>query len=350
MSDTGVFVAYSHLDELWLHRIIPHLNALQHLLKLNVWDDRKIRPGSEWHLEIDRAVAASQVAVCLVSADFLASDFCRRFEVPQLLAKRQSEGLLLLPVLLKDCPWQHVSWLAPIQMLPRDGKTVQGDFADGYDEVFADVARATANHLCTWNEGNTCAAATQFQTNDTSPGTEELGWKLIAMNAEAIRNPELAPDCFDEARDLLVCVLFRWFVGRGVARPASEELALATLQWIIGSFDDFVSGLQTEQQLRTWCLGIATQVLALSECSAYRDTTCSSEPDAAIPWAYLFLSAAHQQLLRKAAELNCDVSRLARSLELSEAEARQRLQIAVTELRRVLDSDLNDSSETMPRP
>ncbi|MCK4315160.1 MAG: hypothetical protein KAX24_05255, partial [Anaerolineae bacterium] len=80
------------------------------------------------------------VAVCLISADYLASDFVTKEEIPYLLERRERDGMALIPVLLRPCLWKAVPWLKPIQMLPRDGKSVSKDFKDDWDEVFAGVA------------------------------------------------------------------------------------------------------------------------------------------------------------------------------------------------------------------
>ncbi|HLP57724.1 MAG TPA: hypothetical protein VK186_02795 [Candidatus Deferrimicrobium sp.] len=35
------------------------------------WDDTQIKPGSDWRMEIETALNQAQVAVMLISADFL---------------------------------------------------------------------------------------------------------------------------------------------------------------------------------------------------------------------------------------------------------------------------------------
>jgi tetratricopeptide (TPR) repeat protein len=82
----------------------------------------------------------ADVAVCLISPDFLASHFCVKEEVPYLLERCETDGLVFIPLLLRPCTWKAFDWLKARQMLPRDGKTVAIDFKDSWDAVFAEVA------------------------------------------------------------------------------------------------------------------------------------------------------------------------------------------------------------------
>jgi hypothetical protein len=86
----SVFLSYSHKDEVWKDRLKAHLGVLE----LDAWDDRHIQGGAEWFKEIKEAMArAASVAILLISADFLSSEFILREEIPTLLERRTREGL-----------------------------------------------------------------------------------------------------------------------------------------------------------------------------------------------------------------------------------------------------------------
>ena len=128
MTKPTVFISYSHKDEEWKNRLRPHLKVLEQVGRITIWDDRQIDAGAEWYDEIKHVMEQAAVAVCLISADYLASDFCVKEEIPYLLERRTRDGMKLIPVLLRPCPWKAVPWLKAIQMLPRDGKSVSKDF------------------------------------------------------------------------------------------------------------------------------------------------------------------------------------------------------------------------------
>jgi TIR domain len=120
MSGPTVFISYSHQDETWKDQLVRQLKVLELEGAFEVWDDRKIAAGDGRHAEIETAMERARVAVLLVSADFLTSDFIRGTEVPSLLQRRAKDGLRIIPLIVRPCPWQAVEWLSETQCRPKD--------------------------------------------------------------------------------------------------------------------------------------------------------------------------------------------------------------------------------------
>ncbi len=100
---TNVFISYSHQDKQFLDELQRHLEYFQKNQIIKVWDDQQIYPGLRWQKEILRALAATKVAILLVSADFLGSDFIAVHELPPLLAAAQSGEVNIIPVIIRPC-------------------------------------------------------------------------------------------------------------------------------------------------------------------------------------------------------------------------------------------------------
>ena len=145
-----IFISYSHKDERWKDRLLPFLDALkQSGHELVVWHDRDIDAGEKWYPEIEQAMEQAAATVCLVSANYLASDFCQKEEVPFLMARRGRDGMLLLPVLVDECPWELFDWISETQMLPRDRQSLIVDFEGRESIVLTSVARRIHEFLHT---------------------------------------------------------------------------------------------------------------------------------------------------------------------------------------------------------
>ena len=124
MAQPKIFISYSHADTKHMDRLLVHLAPLKNAADLEVWTDQQIAGGDAWAPAIEQAVSSATLAIFLVTADFLNSDFITRKEVPSLLERRQKDGLRLYPILAKPCAWQAVGWLSSIQIRPTGAKPV----------------------------------------------------------------------------------------------------------------------------------------------------------------------------------------------------------------------------------
>jgi formylglycine-generating enzyme required for sulfatase activity len=160
---SGIFISYSHKDEVWKDRLVSHLGVLQQEVFLDVWDDRRIGAGEDWYQKIKEAIIRARVAVLLVSADFLTSKFIRSKEIPSLLERMDREELRIYPVIIKPCAWKHVKWLARMNLRPKDGKPI---FSGDVHQIDADLA-AIADEVAAIIESKT--PKTPLETSSIDP-------------------------------------------------------------------------------------------------------------------------------------------------------------------------------------
>jgi hypothetical protein len=136
-----VFISYSHKDKVWKDRLLTHLQISEKEGLLELWDDRRIAAGTEWHSGIQTAIDTADIGILLISADFLVSDFIRGEEIPRMLERRSKNGMRLFPVMVRSCDWQIVSWLAPIQIRPTGARPLADFRGDRRDAEMAAIAR-----------------------------------------------------------------------------------------------------------------------------------------------------------------------------------------------------------------
>jgi hypothetical protein len=117
-----VFVSYASYDnesqnaeERWLDRLLQFLKPLNLDKSISIWSDTELNVGENWKSEIRTSIEKARVAILLVSPAFLASEFIRTKELPQILRSANpidkpgnegaetSEGMLILPILLRPC-------------------------------------------------------------------------------------------------------------------------------------------------------------------------------------------------------------------------------------------------------
>ncbi len=117
---TSVFISYSHKDEALRNELETHLKILQRQDSIDVWQDRKIEAGDDWKTSIDDHLERAHIILLLISADFLASDYCYELEARRALERSQKGTARVIPVILRPCNWQ-IAEFATLQALPRDG-------------------------------------------------------------------------------------------------------------------------------------------------------------------------------------------------------------------------------------
>jgi hypothetical protein len=144
---TKIFISYSHNDAEWLRRLRVHLKPLEREHRVEVWDDTMIKPGTYWKEEIERALAVAKVAVLLVTADFLASDFIATDELPPLLSAAEGDGAVILPVIVSPSRFLRIPSLSRFQTVNNPSRPLDGLTRNEQETILVKVSNTIEDLL-----------------------------------------------------------------------------------------------------------------------------------------------------------------------------------------------------------
>ncbi|MBW4606253.1 MAG: TIR domain-containing protein [Hassallia sp. WJT32-NPBG1] len=133
-----VFFSYSHKDEALRDELATHLSLMKRRGVIEAWHDREITAGSEWANAIDDNLNAADIILLLVSANFLASDYCYDIEMQRAMERHEAKEARVIPIILKPSDWSDAPF-GKLQALPKNAKAVT-TWQD-QDEAFLNVAQ-----------------------------------------------------------------------------------------------------------------------------------------------------------------------------------------------------------------
>jgi hypothetical protein len=136
-----IFISYSHQDVKFLKELHVQLAPVVRDRHIDLWDDTRLVVCANWRSEINSAIQSAKVAVLLVSANFLGSEFMYSNELLPLLSAAKSEGIIILPVLLNPCAFKHTP-LVEFQFVNKSLTPLKGMTTVKRDETWVEVVEA----------------------------------------------------------------------------------------------------------------------------------------------------------------------------------------------------------------
>lgn len=118
-----IFFSYSHKDEAYRDKLETHLVILQRKGLIDTWSDRQITPGENWESIIEDELDRADIVLFLVSADFIASDYCYGKEMTRAMERHERKEAKLIPVIVRSVDWRDAPF-GRLQAVPKDGKPV----------------------------------------------------------------------------------------------------------------------------------------------------------------------------------------------------------------------------------
>jgi TIR domain/Effector-associated domain 9 len=195
---TEVFFSYSHRDEALRDELAKHLSILKRQGTIESWYDRDITAGSEWAGEIDAHLNSAQVILLLISADFLASDYCYDIELKRAMERHEAGEAVVVPIILKPVDWRGAPF-GKLNAFPKNALPITA--WPSQDEAFLNVAQGIRKAV----EALATRKSTQKST-EPKP-TETLAQPLVStlsgLSVRQRQRLETERDGLQENYDLL---------------------------------------------------------------------------------------------------------------------------------------------------
>ena len=126
------------------------------------WHDRELVIGDELDKKLKSELESADMVAFLVSADFLKSFSCYERELLEVLKRRSTEDVDVLPIILRNCLWRETP-LSDFLAVPQDGHPVAD--AHSRDNAWLDVVTQVKARVQRWTTARTEGAA-RARTND----------------------------------------------------------------------------------------------------------------------------------------------------------------------------------------
>ncbi len=137
-----VFISYSHKDKDYFNRILTHLKPIEANGLIDLWVDTRIMPGDKWKTEVEKSLKKANVAILLISADYLASDFIVKNELPPLLNSAEENGTRIISIILKPCRFSRDKNLNQFQAINDPEKPLIKLQESGREQIYDNLAKA----------------------------------------------------------------------------------------------------------------------------------------------------------------------------------------------------------------
>jgi hypothetical protein len=133
-----LFYSFSDKDERLREALERHLASLKWQGILADWHHRRIDAGQEWQREVDSHLLAADVVLLLISADFIASEYCYGVELERAMRLNRSGTTRVVPVVVRAVDLACHP-LNELRALPSDGRPVTS--WSNEDEAWKDVVQ-----------------------------------------------------------------------------------------------------------------------------------------------------------------------------------------------------------------
>src|SRR6266496_2935557 len=139
---TTLFISYAHEDEQLRRELEKHLSLLRQQRIISTWHDRRITAGTDWSQEVDEQLDSASIILLLISADFMASQYCYSTEMKRAMDRHAAGRASVIPIILRPIDWKGAPF-GKLQVLPTNALPVTS--WPNHDEALTNIAQGIRN-------------------------------------------------------------------------------------------------------------------------------------------------------------------------------------------------------------
>lgn len=120
-----IYISYARQDSKFLEMLLQGLEPLSRQGEISVWCDLYVQTYVDQVAEIEQHFNAADLILMLVSADYLASDYCYDREVTRAIDRHRAGAAKIIPILVRPCSWQNAAF-GNLPVLPENAQPIAG--------------------------------------------------------------------------------------------------------------------------------------------------------------------------------------------------------------------------------
>jgi hypothetical protein len=205
-----IFLLCAREDESLRINLEKHLSPFVRSGRAVLWHSGKVLPGDDPTLVIEAHLSAVDVVLVLVTADFLASTTLYDEQLQKALARRERDGVRVVPIVAKPCAWT-ASALANLEPLPKSRTPIM--LYPHPDEAWAEVADGVINVLS--------QVSAELMVKELKSDIKKID-SFIEEDESETRISDLVGDTLDHPRDTWSKLLIMRAVLRRLLRKIAD--------------------------------------------------------------------------------------------------------------------------------
>lgn len=143
MTRPTVVVGHSRKDKTETEALLAPLRVLERRRDIDLWCVDWVPPGADLVQEIRHAMKQADIAILLLTNNFLVSDLVNDHQIP-ILRERPNKEVVIFPVIARHCTWERDDWLTQKAVRPTHKNPIWREGGVHVERELNEIAKEVA--------------------------------------------------------------------------------------------------------------------------------------------------------------------------------------------------------------